>query len=303
MFDKILCYTIIMTQIIKYRNRLVTIDDVSYIRNLILNNPEHGRCALSRQICRDWKWVQDNGHPKDMVCRGLLLILERQGHIKLPPRKSTPKNPFSDRKPPKPVGVNTSQIETSIKKLFPIKIKQVRRTRYEKLFNGLIEQYHYLGYKQPVGEHLKYIVFSDDRPIACLAFSSAAYHLGPRDSFIGWSYEVRKKNIHLLAYNIRFLILPWVKISGLASHVLARCSKILASDWQKIYNHPIFWIETIVDSDRFQGTCYRAANWHLLGKTTGRGIYDKTKRVNRSIKDVYGYPLVHDFRVRLCHEF
>ena len=291
-----------MTLIIKYRNRLVTQDDISYIRKLISNHPEYGRCALSRQICRDWNWAQANGQLKDMVCRGLLLLLEKQDYIKLPPRKKTPKNPFIDRKPPEPVVVDQGRIEASIKEIMPITLQQVRRTPNEKLFNGLIEQYHYLGYSRPVGEHLKYLVFSNHRPIACLAFSSAAYYLGCRDSYIGWSLETRKKNLRFLVYNTRFLILPWVNVACLASHVLSKCTKVLTRDWQKIYNHPIYWMETIIDSNRFKGTCYRAANWILLGKTTGRGINDQTNSVNRSIKDVYGYPLVHDFKARLCCE-
>jgi hypothetical protein len=234
-----------------------------------------------------------------MVCRGLLLRLERQGHVVLPPRKITPRNPFLHRKPPEPVVVDQSPLEASIKELFPITVQQVRRTPFEKLFNGLIAQYHYLDYTQPVGEHLKYLVFSHDRPIACLAWSSAPWHLGCRDRFIGWSPAVRKKNLHLLAYNSRFLILNWVRVPHLASHLLAKSAKVLSSDWQRIYHHPLYWLETFVDTERFKGTCYQAANWILLGKTTGRGKNDQTNKINRSIKYVYGYPLTRDFRARL----
>lgn len=288
-----------MPPIFVYRGRPVTKEDIAFIRNLIANQPQDGRYALSRQICYAWNWVQPNGHLKDMVCRGLLLRLEREGYIVLPPRKSTPRNPFLHRKPPEPVVVDESPLEASIKELFPITLQQVRRTPFEKLFNGLIAQYHYLGYTQPVGEHLKYLAFSHDRPIACLAWSSAPWHLGCRDRFIGWSPAVRKKNLHLLAYNSRFLILRWVRVPHLASHLLAKSAKVLSSDWQRIYHHPIYWLETFVDTERFKGTCYKAANWILLGKTTGRGKNDQTNKVNRSIKYVYGYPLTRDFRARL----
>lgn len=288
-----------MPPILVYRGRPVTKEDIVFIRNLITNQPQDGRYALSRQICYAWNWVQPNGHLKDMVCRGLLLQLERQGYIVLPPRKSTPRNPFLHRKPPERVLVDESSLEASIKELFPITLQQVRRTPFEKLFNGLIAQYHYLGYTQPVGEHLKYLVFSHDRPIACLAWSSAPWHLGCRDRFIGWSPAVRKKNLHLLAYNSRFLILSWVRVPHLASHLLAKFAKVLSSDWQRIYHHPLYWLETFVDTERFKGTCYKAANWILLGKTTGRGKNDQTNKVNRSIKYVYGYPLTRDFRARL----
>jgi hypothetical protein len=288
-----------MSSIITYRGRDINQQDVAFIRALMASHPADGRYALSKRICREWNWVQPNGCLKDMICRGLLLRLEREGYVVLPPRKSTPLNPFLHRRPPQPVSVDENPIETSLENLFPIKIHQVRRTPSEKLFNGLIAQYHYLGYRQPVGEHLKYLILSKDRPVGCMALSSAAYHLACRDSFIGWSHGARKQNIHLLTYNTRFLILPWVKVPNLGSHLLGKFAKIIPVDWQKLYHHPVYWLETIVDTDRFKGTCYRAANWIFLGKTTGRGLNDKTNRVNRSIKEVYGYPLIRNFRARL----
>jgi hypothetical protein len=176
---------------------------------------------------------------------------------------------------------------------------QVRRTVSEKLFNSLIEHYHYLGYCHPVGEQLKYIVYFQQRPIACLAWSSAPRHIGCRDRFIGWSAQSRKNHIHLLAYNSRFLILPWVHIKSCASHILGRMAKVVSKDWQRIYNHPIYYLETFVDTERFAGTCYKAANWIYLGDTTGRGKNDHTYKPNRSIKAVWGYPLSRDFRALL----
>ncbi|MBW1933204.1 MAG: DUF4338 domain-containing protein [Deltaproteobacteria bacterium] len=154
----------------------------------------------------------------------------------------------------------------------------------------------------PVGEQLKYIVYTHERPIACLAWSSAPRHIGSRDRFIGWSADMRRKYLHLPAYNSRFLILPWVRVSSLASHILGRMTKILARDRQKIYNHPVYYLETFVDKDRFTGTCYKAANWIYPGDTTGRGKNDQTHKVNRSIKAVWGYPLTKDFRTRLAGE-
>jgi hypothetical protein len=162
-----------------------------------------------------------------------------------------------------------------------------------------LAQYHYLGYTQPVGEQLKYIVYSQNRPIACLSWSSAARHLGCRDRFIGWSQYQRRNNLYLMVYNSRFLILPWIRVPHLASHILGRMSRILVTDWQAIYNHPIYYLETFVDKDRFAGTCYNAANWIYLGDTTGRGKNDHTHRPNRSIKAVWGYPLDKQFRIRL----
>ena len=207
-----------MGLILRYRNRAVYTEDITFIERLISSRPDYGRSALSREICRTWNWVQPNGQLKDMICRGLLPNLERQGYIKLPARKSTPPSPFLNHKKPEPVDVDNSLLRTDLNDIRPISIRQVRRTVQEKLFNGLIEQYHYLGYTRPVGEHLKYIAFFKDRPIACLAFSSAARNLGCRDHFIGWDFETRKRNIHFLSYNNRFLILPWIRISCLASH-------------------------------------------------------------------------------------
>ena len=178
----------------------------------------------------------------------------------------------------------------------PLTIRQVRRTNEEPLFNSLLEQHHYLGYTQPVGEHLKYLVSAHDRPIACLAWSSAPRHLGCRDRFIGWSPEVRQQNLRFLAYNLRFLILPWVTVPHLASHVLAGVARMLSRDWERVYGHPVYFLETFVDPQRFGGTCYRAANWIFLGRTTGRGKDDRTHQPNRPIKDVLGYPLCRRFR-------
>jgi len=163
-----------------------------------------------------------------------------------------------------------------------------------------MERFHYLGYTQPVGEQLKHMVFAGERPVACLAWSSAPWHMGPRDRFIGWSPAVRRKHLRLLAYNTRFLILPWVKVPHLASHILGRIARRISSDWQQLYGHPVHYLETFVDQERFKGTCYRAANWVHLGQTTGRGIKEKTRKVTRSIKDVLGYPLSKDFRSKLC---
>jgi hypothetical protein len=290
-----------MKTILKYRGRNVTQNDISFIKRLISKDPNIGRCDLSRQVCRKWNWLQSNGVLKDMVCRGLLLQLEREGHIILPPRKQTPPNPFLNRKAPDKIEVDQTVLETCLSAIQPIRIMQVRRTSLERLFNGLISQHHYLGYTQPVGEHLKYLLFSKDRVIGCFAWSSAVRHLAGRDRFIGWDAETRKKNLHLIAYNSRFLIPDWIRVPHLASHLLSQCSKIISCDWQKIYNHPIYFLETFVDTERFKGTCYCAANWIRLGKTTGRGKNDNTGKANRSIKAVWGYPLRKNFKELLNH--
>ena len=208
-----------MSKILSYRGRTVTQADITFLKDVIAAHPDDSRCALSRRVCKAWEWTQPNGQLKDMVCRGLLLHLEREGYIIQPP----PKRIIGQyrRKRPEPIEIDTTPINVPLKKVRShLHFKQVRRTPDEKLFNSLIEQYHYLNYAQPVGEHLKYIVFCEQRPVACLAFSSAAFALNVRDGFIGWSKEQRDNNRHLLAYNTRFLILPWIQVKFLASHLL-----------------------------------------------------------------------------------
>ncbi len=287
---------------IKYQGKIATTDDVEFINKLIAENPNDSRRALSKKLCEAWNWIQPNGQLRDMVCRGFLLQLHRAGYIKLPPIKCKPNNPLSDRKQPQKIQIDQTSIYTSLSTIRPLEIRQVRGTSFEKLFNSLINQYHYLKYCHPVGEHLKYIVSANKRPVACLAWSSAPRHIGSRDRFIGWSADVRKKNLHLIAYNSRFLILNWVRITYLASHILGAIAKILPLDWNKVYNHPIYFLETFVDTERFSGTCYKAANWIFLGETTGRGKNDQTNKPNRSIKAVWGYPLSKNFREVLQHE-
>ncbi len=291
-----------METIIVHRNRPITREDINFIRNLIETHPNTHRTALSKMICQDWRWVQPNGHPKDMICRGLLLRLEAEGFIELPARRRDPNSRPWYRKEPEHVNVDQSPIETNLDTLDPLVIHQVRRTPLEKLYNSLIAQFHYLGYVQPVGEHLKYVVFAQQRPIACFAWSSAPRHLGCRDRFLGWSARERQNNLHLLAYNTRFLILHWIKVPCLASHLLAQMARRLSLDWQHLYGHPVYFLETFIDTERFKGTCYLAAGWRLLGKTTGRGKNDQTNKPNRSIKAVWGYPLYKDFRRRLCQQ-
>ncbi len=231
-----------------------------------------------------------------MVCRVLLWRLHRAREIELPPVRYQPPNPLADRPRPASMLIDRTRMEGTLKPLLPIRLEQVRRTADEVLFNSLIEDHHYLGYEQPVGEHLKYVVWAQGRPIACVAWSSAPRHLGCRDRFIGWSGEARRRNMRFIAYNTRFLILPWIRIPHLASHILGHMARAVSKDWEQLYRHPIYFLETFVDTERFHGTCYRAANWIVLGETSGRGNNDQTHRPNRSIKQMMGYPLTPRFR-------
>ena len=291
-----------MQSTLSYRHRVITDADLVLFRRLIAENPLCSRRRLSEKLCQAWNWVQPNGALRDMVCRSMMLMLHRQGLIELPPVRQVGRSSLAgraQRAKPVAVSVDQSTLSMSFGELAPLEIRQVRRTPEEALFNGLVQHHHYLGYTQPVGEHLKYMVFAGAQPIACMAWSSAPRHLGSRDRFIGWGADARRANIRLLAYNTRFLILPWVSVPHLASHLLGRIARRLSADWQAMYAHPIYFVETFIDPQRFAGTCYRAANWVVMGQTTGRGKDAPTRQVNRSIKDVLGYALVKDFRQRL----
>ena len=289
-----------MDEALTYRGRPITPADVAYLRELIATQPGLSRRALSFTVCAAWQWTQPNGTPCDAICRGLLLWLHRAGHLQLPAPQGATRKPWRPRTSAPPVLIDTTPMAMPLRALGPLVFHHVRRTPDEGLFNSLLAQYHYLGYQQPVGEHLKYLVVAGDRPVACVAWSSAPRHLGPRDRFIGWSAEARRRHIRFVAYNTRFLILPWVTVPHLASHVLGRMATILSPDWQRLYGHPIYFLETFVDPARFRGTCYRAANWIVLGRTTGRGKNAPTKQPTRSIKEVLGYPLTPRFRERLA---
>jgi len=283
-----------------YRHRPITDADVSFIQQLIAAHPAASRRELSKLLCQAWNWIQPNGALRDMVCRGLMLKLHREGLIQLPPVRRIPRNPLAERNRPAVVAVDAQPLTARLSEIQPLEFRQVRRTPEEPLFNSLMEQYHYLQYTQPVGEQLKYLVFTRSRPIACVAWSSAPRHLGSRDRFIGWSAAARRRNIRLLAYNTRFLILPWISVKHLASHILGQMAKRVPADWAAVYGHPVYFLETFVDPERFRGTCYRAANWVLLGRTTGRGNNAPTKKATLPVKEVLGYPLCRDFRQRLA---
>jgi hypothetical protein len=280
----------------RYRGRTITASEAGFIRELIAAHPEASRYELSRRLCEAWNWKQRNGALRDMVCRGLLLMLDRAGEIALPAARPCPSNPFVRRNRPEPVIPDNRPVQCKLAAILPLAIEQVRWREEEPLFNSLMEQYHYLGYEQPVGEHLKYLIKARGQAIACLAWSSAPRHLGSRDRFIGWDQHARRRNIHLIAYNTRFLILPWVRVPHLASHILGRMAAVLSADWERMYCHPVYFAETFIDPGRFRGTCYRAANWKFLGLTTGRGKDDQTCKPNRPIKEVLGLPLTPRFR-------
>jgi hypothetical protein len=286
--------------LLRYRGREIRSADAAFIQSLIAQNPGWSRRRLSAELCRAWHWVQPNGALRDMVCRSLLLLLHRAGHLELPAKRMSPPNNVVARPAPAPsLPWWERPRECRLDELGELTIRQVRRTAEEALFGQLLAAHHYLGYTQPVGEHLKYLVFAGGEPVAALAWSSAPRHLAGRDRFIGWSPAVRRRQLHLIAYNTRFLILPWVKVPHLASHLLGRVARRISADWQALYAHPIHLLETFIDPARFRGVCYRAANWVALGLTSGRGHNARTSRRDQPRKELWVYPLRPDFRQRL----
>jgi Domain of unknown function (DUF4338) len=289
-----------MTTLLRYRGVDYDEQKIEEVRRLISANPDRSRFFISKELCRLWNWTQANGTPRDMLCRSLLLKLHAEGHIALPPRKRVPEWLSRRKKGPVRIEVDDSSLEAPLAELLPLTVPMVRRTPLEKLYRSLIREHHYLGYTQPVGEHLEYIAFSQERPVACIGWCSAPRHIGCRDRHLGWEKEQRIANLHKIAVNTRFLILPWVRVPHLASHLLGRMAHRISDDWERTYAHPIVWLETFVDPERgYKGTCYKAANWRRLGLTTGRGKSDQAHKPNRSLKNVFGYPLEKDYKKAL----
>lgn len=286
--------------VLSYRGRVIRETEVLFLRELIAQNPALSRRQLSVKVCAAWQWVQPNGQPRDMVCRSLMLALHRAGHIALPAKRRTPRNnAITHRRVAAGATYDTTPITGAVAALGPLTIQLVRRAEGEALFAQLLRDHHYLGYSRPVGEHLKYLILAGERPVACLAWSSAPLQLVLRDQFVGAPRTAYRHNLHQIAYNSRYLILPWVKVPHLASHLLGRIARRISADWQELYHHPIQLLESFVDIERFRGTCYRAANWILLGRSKGRGTKSKHGQPDCSIKELWVYPLGKHFRQRL----
>ena len=283
---------------ITIRKRTITNTDIVQIQATVNEHWSQGRKHISKILCRQWKWFQPNGRLKDMACRELLLTLNRKGLITLPPRLSSASNEKRNRTIPV-VNIDQSPLQDTLANLRVVDLKPVRNTKLEPLYNSLIHQHHYLGYRQIVGNHLKYIAFINDRPVACLGWGSAAWKVKSRDSFIGWQPKTRRDNLHFIANNTRFLILPWISIKCLALKILALNAKRILDDWLNTYHYPVYLLETFVEKNRFKGTCYKAANWIRTGQTKGTAKRGHDHLFHGNIKDVYLYPLRKNFREKL----
>jgi len=293
-----------VNDVIQVQGRDIKADDIALIKDLIHANPNWKRSRLSLELCRCWNWHNAAGHLKDMSCRILLRKLEKMGYIELPVRVHSGSNTVrhARNKIVEPVLHSKEPIVVELKKLLPLQIDVVENEDgYNlKLFKYWISAHHYLGWSDPVGEHLKYFVLDNqNRPLACLMFGAAAWKIQPRDLFIGWCPADRKSNLNFIANNNRYLILPWVKVKCLASHILGLIGRRINQDWQKKYRHEIYMLETFVEDKRFMGTSYKAANWMYLGKTQGRGRNDVKQEYKLPIKSIWVYALSKNFREKL----
>lgn len=283
------------------QGRRVGPEDVAQVRHWLATEPGWNRTRLSRELCRHWNWRNEAGRFKDMACRTLLLKLERRGHIRLPPRQGTPPNGLRNRAG-LAVTCDQTPIREGLSALRPLRLEALGEGHPDlALFRHLLHDHHYLGLRNTVGENLKYLVRDrHGRPLACLLFGSAAWKARDRDRWIGWDEPQRQRHLSRLTNNTRFLILPWVQVPHLASHLLGQVARRLPNDWRAKYGHGIEVLETFVDRDRFRGTCYRAAGWQHVGATTGRSRNDVDQTLRVPVKDIYLLALCPDFRRRLC---
>lgn len=282
---------------LKLQGRTLCEMDVKWIRQQLEEHPEWHRSRLSREICVAWRWADEQGRLKDMACRTMLLKLEEAGAIRLPAPQNRNGNGVRYKRF-EPVLHGTEAVACELSGLRPLQVEVVKtKGPNEALWITLVRQYHYLGYGGTVGENLRYLVSDrEGRPLACLLFGAAAWKAQGRDRYIGWSVSVRERNLQKITNNTRFLILPWVRVAHLASHVLGLVARRIGRDWEERYGHGIYLLETFVERERYRGSCYRAANWEWVGSTQGRSRQDREHRMEVGVKEHYVYPLRADFR-------
>lgn len=284
-----------MTADMTIRGRTFSAADLELIRGIIRQD-NMSRQRISREVCQALGWLKPDGGLKDMSCRVALLSLHRTGLIELPPPRSVNNN---RRRPMEftPAGEPGSSITGSLRDLGMIELIRATKLQQSRLWNELIGRYHYLGYTPLAGAQIRYLIYTESGTLlGAIGFSSAAWTLRSRDELIGWNKEQRLRRLNLVVNNSRFLILPWVRVKNLASKILALSAKRLLKDWQTIYGYTPVLLETFVDKERYPGTCYKAANWHYIGETQGRGKWDRLNEYNLPVKDIYLYPLNHRFR-------
>jgi len=273
--------------------------ELQQIRELIAEDSSRTRADLSRLVCKILHWYKADGGLKEMSCRVAMLRMQDDELIQLPPPRC--KRPqiriqfTTASEPDKPILMPVHDLPE-------LQFKPVIKRADSRLWNEFIHRYHYLGYKTLPGAQLRYFVMADQQLLALLGFGASAWQCAPRDRYIGWSHEQRKKNLHLVINNARFLILPWVQSKNLASKILAQAARRIPDDWQKRYEYRPVLMETFVEKERFAGTCYKAANWRYMGETKGRGKLGPAGKQSVPIKDIWLYPLKSEFRSWLVND-
>jgi Domain of unknown function (DUF4338) len=287
---------------VTFCGRTFTAQEVDLMRGVAHDYAGLGVTEIARTVCELLEWKRPHGGLKNHECRQLLERLEAEGMLKLPalrklggrgPRRVDLSQTYFE---PEPIECPVSECE-------PLELALVEGSAESRLWREHVERYHYLGCRVPFGANLRYWVRNRQRELACLLWTSPAWKMKPRDVWIGWSDEQRQRNLQLIVNNGRFLVLPSVRVKGLASKILALSARQLPQDWHSHYGHRPLLLETLVDADRFRGTCYRAANWIYVGQTTGRGRMDREHKADgQAIKDIYLYPLVRNVSQRICSD-
>jgi hypothetical protein len=258
---------------------------------LIAQHPDWHRTAISRRLCELWNWRNGAGRLKDMAARTLLLKLQAWGMIELPPPQTRTGRPCAQAPPrfqPELLPATSTPIEDQLASLQPVSLELAHTPELRRRVRQLLAQHHYRGFHGAVGENVQYLARDvRGRELAVMVFGAAAWKVAVRDRFIGWSVAQRQQRLGALANQQRFLILPWVRVGHLASHLLARATRRLSADWQARYGHPVWLVETFVEQDRFAGTAYQAAGWLQLGSTTGRTRQDRRRTLHRPLKAVW----------------
>ena len=287
-----------------FRGREFSLSEIKIIEKVIKNNQNKSRRHISKRICGIINWRQVNGKLKDAACREVLRRMNEVGIIDLPLVRLNPsqksrrpkdrwKGIFKERKEP---------IEESLSNLEEIRLQMARSTTEKRFWDYLIDKYHYLDYGKPIGKQIKYFVYSKESLLGCIGFADAVLKLNLRDKWIGWSKKTRERNLHLVINNVRFLILPWVKVRNLASKILSLATRQVPEDWNSYYGYKPVLFETFVDVGRFSGTSYKAANWIHLGRTKGKGRSGMKYFLHNRPKDIYVYPLGRNYlRILRCH--
>lgn len=282
----------------RYCGREFTPNELESIRELIADEAEHNRAELSRLVCDRIGWFRPDGRRKDMSCRVAMLRMHRDGLIQLPPPRKGNSN--GRIRPQRTLmGEPGEPVTASVGRLGHLELFPVKTPGDSRLWNELIDRYHYLGYQPLPGAQMRYLVFAGSRILGAFGFGASAWKVAPRDQFIGWTAEERVDKLALVVNNARFLILPWVRSRNLASRLLSLVAKQLPEDWGSRYGYCPVLLETFVEVGRFRGTCYRAANWIHVGQTQGRGKLDRCRRRELPVKHIFLYPLCREFRQRL----